>query len=264
MWERLRQKNGRRSGHPASTNESSQVADSHQRGKATLQAAAADSCGGLHVCSRVALLAGLVACVTDRPAESGVGPRMQDVHAPVLGVTGSPSDTTASYLVIREDSVASRLTRARGLARQQAVTSRHVFEFIARGFAADLTPAVVQIRLTSPFVKALLLDHAASEAGMRYIVGWGLGRADQSDRPSNRSRSSDRTVAGVNINIVDLGATCAPPTGRATLARGMPSTSSRSRGQSGRLACGRQRCTGTRRCPRIPGPPRVPTCPRSR
>jgi subtilisin family serine protease len=145
------------------------------------------------------LSAGLVACSDSpvEPAKPGSTASNQLLHDRL-----SP-DPTRFIVILKRGSLSSAAVDA--LATRSSDKVYHVFHDALLGFAAKLSPNAVDALRQNPNVAYIEQDMPAYSHDPDYNAGWGLGRIDQRDGPSDYVFTSDKTGAGVNIYIVDSG-----------------------------------------------------------
>lgn len=126
--------------------------------------------------------------------------------APLLSVNSSLSQVSQDrFIVVLKENLPTRDVIAEQLSRLHSDTTYHVFRHALSGFAAKLTPQAVQALRSHPAVAYIEQDRPVYDHGVDTSPGWGLGRIDQRNGPSDFLYNYNFTGQGVHIYIVDSG-----------------------------------------------------------
>jgi peptidase inhibitor I9 len=112
---------------------------------------------------------------------------------PLLSVAG---DTAGRYIIVFKDGVSNADLRARQLAATYARKTRHFYSKIFKGFAADLDAAAISTLRQQPEVLRIIPEVQVQAHTTDATAGWGLGRIDQRNGPSDYQFSYTSTGSG--------------------------------------------------------------------
>jgi subtilisin family serine protease len=135
------------------------------------------------------------------PAVSSAAPAPEPAPTPLLQVAQAPAaqEIKGHYIVtLKADADPA------GLARSKSVTTRHLYQRVLKGFAADLTPGQLTALRADARVVSIEEDQKVSSAATQTNAPWGLDRVDQRSG-RNGTYTYNRNGSGVTAYIIDTG-----------------------------------------------------------
>ncbi|WP_336317648.1 S8 family peptidase [Streptomyces lavendofoliae] len=135
------------------------------------------------------------------PAISSAAPAAQPAPSPLLEVTQAPAaqEIKGRYIVtLKADADPA------GLARSKSVKTRHLYQRVLKGFAADLTPGQLTALRADSRVLSIEEDQKVSSTATQTNAPWGLDRMDQRSGRDG-TYTYNRNGAGVTAYIIDTG-----------------------------------------------------------
>ena len=126
--------------------------------------------------------------------------------APLLLKSPGPSTVADGYIVVLKRDVANVDSQVDLLSGRFAFRPSYRYTSALKGFAAKLTPSVVQSLREDPNVAYIEQDQIAHiVATQANPPSWGLDRIDQRALPLNNSYTYNQTGAGVDAYMLDTG-----------------------------------------------------------
>ncbi|MEO8334206.1 MAG: S8 family peptidase [bacterium] len=154
------------------------------------------------------------------PPSSPVGSQQIKVPlAPVYskGDDGIPND----YIVVFKEGVSTGpLSRASATVATLVGTPKFSYDAVLKGFAATLTPEMVEKLRADPNIEYIEQDAVIDVSTTQSGATWGIDRIDQRNRPLSGTYTYTSTGAGVTAYIIDTGIQTSHPQfgGRAAVA----------------------------------------------
>ncbi|MER7395762.1 S8 family peptidase [Streptomyces sp. NPDC000151] len=126
----------------------------------------------------------------------------QDASPRLVTVEQAPDSKAinGSYIVTLKPG-----TTAKGLAKREDITTRHVYKGVLNGFSAKLSADQLAELRGDPSVKAIEEDQKVTAAATQSNATWGLDRIDQRNRPLSGTYTYNRNGSGVTAYIIDTG-----------------------------------------------------------